>query len=280
MTLRDTTRTRAGAHLGFTAIRRGAAWAKRPACWLLLLVFATGLRAAERIPPAPQNHFNDYAGVVRPDAARQLNAMLAQFERESSSQLLVAIFPKMPSDSSIEDYTVRVAQKWAAGGKQRDNGAVLFVFVEDRALYIQVGYGLEGALPDARCKQIIEDVITPRFRQGDYTAGVAAGVQAMIAATKGEYAGSGQTVRTSGRSENVGLRGWGGLVFIVLMLIFSVRSARRGTVYGQGGRRSLWMGRPGGWGGRFGGGGFGGGGGGSFSGGGGSFGGGGAGGRW
>jgi uncharacterized protein len=92
-------------------------------------MLAIGLRAAETIPPAPQNHFNDYAGVVRADAASQLNATLAQFERETSNQILVAVFPKMPSESSIEDYTVRVAQAWGVGGKQRDNGAVLFVFV-------------------------------------------------------------------------------------------------------------------------------------------------------
>lgn len=252
----------------------------RAARWLLMLLgLALGLRGAETIPPPPENHFNDYAGVVRADAARQLNAALTQFERETSNQILVAVFPKMSSDSSIEDYTVRVAQAWGAGGKQRDNGAVLFVFVEDRTLFIQVGYGLEGALPDARCKQIIEDIIVPRFRQGDYTAGIAAGVQAMIAAVKGEYVGTGRTLRESGRGGNSGGKGWGAL-FVLLMLIFSFRAARRGTVYGHGGRRSIWVGSPGRFGGGWGGGGGFGGGGGSFSGGGGSFGGGGAGGRW
>ncbi|ACB73303.1 TPM domain-containing protein [Opitutus terrae] len=252
--------------------------------WLLpLLALAIGVRAAETIPPAPQNHFNDYAGVVAPAAAQQLNAELTQFERETSNQILVAVYPKMQSDSSIEDYTVRVAQAWRAGQAQRDNGAVLFVFTQDRALYIQVGYGLEGALPDALCKRIIEDEITPQFRAGDYTAGLAAGARAMIAAAKGEYAGTGRTVRESGenRRRSPGAGRWM-ILFVLVMLVFSFRAARRGTIYGRRGRRSIWLGRPGGFGGGWGGGGGGrwGGGGGTFSGGGGSFGGGGAGGRW
>lgn len=249
---------------------------------LLALALAIGVRAAETIPPAPQNHFNDYAGVVAPAAAQLLNAELAQFERETSNQILVAVYPKMQSDSSIEDYTVRVAQAWRAGQAQRDNGAVLFVFTQDRALYIQVGYGLEGALPDALCKRIIEDEIVPRFRAGDTTAGLAAGVHAMIAAAKGEYAGTGRTVRESAQGRGHGPRaGLWVVLFVLMMLAFSFRAARRGTIYGRGGRRSIWLGRPGGFGG-WGGGGGGrwGGGGGTFSGGGGSFGGGGAGGRW
>lgn len=246
--------------------------------WLAVGVLAIGLRAAEQIPAAPEDHFNDYARVVEPAAAQRLNAELAQFERETSNQILVAIYPRLPSDSSIEDYTVRVAESWRVGRAKRDNGAVLFVFVENRALYIQVGYGLEGALPDALCKRIIEDEITPRFQHGDYTAGVTAGVQAMMAAAKGEYTGTGRTVR--GNRDDTPGAGVGMILFLVVMIFLSFRAARRGTVYGRHGRRAIWVGRPGGFGGGWGGFGGGGGGGGTFSGGGGSFGGGGAGGRW
>src|SRR6185437_15260046 len=109
-------------------------------------------------------------------------------------QILVAVFPKMQSDSSIEDYTVRVAREWKVGQKNKNNGAVLFVFVNDHKMYLQVGYGLEGVLPDALCKRIIDEQITPRFRSGDFNGGLTAGVQSIIAATKGEYKGTGQTV--------------------------------------------------------------------------------------
>ena len=153
---------------------------------LLFVLFATFAHAAETIPPAPRDHFNDYASVVRADTARQLNNELTQFERDTSNQLVVAIFPHMQSDSSIEDYTVRVAQAWRVGQKERKNGAVLFIFSLDRKLYVQVGYGLEGVLPDALCKQIVENEIAPRFRSGDFDGGLTAGVRAMMAAVRGE----------------------------------------------------------------------------------------------
>lgn len=254
------------------------------ATWLWL---ATAAHGAEVIPPAPPNHFNDFAGVVRRDTANRLNAELAQFERDTSNQILVAIYPKMQSDSSVDDYAVRVAQSWRAGQKERKNGAVLFLFQQTHDVYLATGYGLEGALPDALCKQIIENEMVPRFRAGDFDAGLTAGVHAIMAAARGEYRGTGR-LATDARSGARGNSGGGGgmffafIVFIIVMSVFS-RRARRGTVYGSRGRRGIWMG-PGPWigGGGFGGGNWGGGssGGGTFSGGGGSFGGGGAGGRW
>src|SRR6185503_7247050 len=130
---------------------------------------------------------------VSPATADRLNKTLEDFEKRSSSQIVVAVFPKMQSDSSIEDYTVRVAQAWKVGQKDKNNGAVLFVFIQDRKMFLQVGYGLEGALPDALSKQIIEEEIKPRFREANYDGGVSAGVSAILAATRGEYKGTGRT---------------------------------------------------------------------------------------
>ncbi len=244
--------------------------------------------AAEVIPPPPARYFNDYANVVSPATAARLNQTLEDFERQSSCQILVAIFPKMQSDSSLEDYTVRVAQSWRVGQKAKDNGAVLFVFVQEHRVRIEVGYGLEGSLPDALAKRIIDEQITPRFRAGDFDGGLTAGVQSMIAATKGEYKGSGRTVAERHFSGE-----WSsGLVFFFFIALFiaviiiramSLANASSWLITsalssGLSGRRdsgnSGWFG-GGGWGG--GGGGFSGGG---FSGGGGSFGGGGASGSW
>ncbi len=241
---------------------------------LLFALLCSSARSAEVLPPAPAAYFNDYAGIVAPAAARQLNAELTQFERDTSNQIVVAIYPQMQSDSSVEDYTVRLAQKWAVGQKDRKNGAVLFFFQESHDIRIVTGYGLEGALPDVLCKRIVEDEIVPRFRQGDFTSGVTAGVHAMLAATKGEYHGTGRTVgdRTHNQTNPVVM-----IIFVVLMVVFSLFRSRRNTVYGRSGRITPWIGTGGGWGGGFGGGG---GGGGGFSGGGGSFGGGGAGGKW
>jgi uncharacterized protein len=245
--------------------------------WLLC---SLSLHAAEVIPPAPRNHFNDYAGIVSAGTAQTLDAELTQFERTTSNQILVAIYPHMASDSSIEDYTVRVAQSWGVGLKDKKNGAVLFIFSADHKLYIQVGYGLEGVLPDALCKQIIANEITPRFRSGDYTGGVQAGVHAMIAATRGEYKGTGRSVADGRRGSNNPAAILGIIAFIVFSLIirWSALRNRGSSVYGRNGRVIFPGGGWSGGGGSFGGGG--GGGGGSFSGGGGSFGGGGAGGSW
>ena len=238
--------------------------------WALLGPF--GARADEVIPPAPQAYFNDYAHVVSPAVVAELNQKLEQFERQTSIQIVVAIFPKMQSDSSIEDYTVRVAQSWHVGQKGKDNGAVLFVFLQDRKMYLQVGYGLEGALPDALAKRIIENEIKPYFRTGDYAGGLRAGVTAILQATQGEYQGTGRTAAERARNSEppiwVMLFGFGWLAWI---LWAAWMRSRAGTVYTRSGR-SIGYGMT------YFGGGFSGGG--SFSGGGGSFGGGGAGGSW
>ena len=239
----------------------------------------SSLPAAEVIPAAPRDHFNDYAGIVPAATAQSLNGELVQFERDTSNQIVVAIYPHLQSDSSIEDYTVRVAQSWRVGQQGKKNGAVLFIFSQDHKLYIQVGYGLEGVLPDATCKQIIANEITPRFRTGDYPGGVTAGVHALLAAARGEYHGTGRTVADSRSRQTNGLNPVAIIVLILIFIVWSVVRRRGSAVYGRGGRFITYGGWGGG-GGAFGGGSSGGGGGGSFSGGGGSFGGGGAGGSW
>ncbi len=248
--------------------------------WFFLGAFFIGapLRA-ETLPPKPARYFNDYARLVPTDTAQRLNTRLEQFERDTSNQILVAIFPRMPSRSSVEDFTVRTAQSWGVGQQGRDNGAVLFVFVQDRQAYIQVGYGLEGALPDALCFQIIDQELKPRFRGGDYAGGITATVDAVLAATRGEYTPL-PSRRGAGQPPVSPV-----ILFFVLVIIISVLkrifggndpdNRGRGRMRRHGGG---WYVGGGGFGRGFGGGG--GGGGGGFSGGGGSFGGGGAGGRW
>jgi uncharacterized protein len=250
----------------------------RRCCAILILLFGFRLFAQEVIPPPPAAYFNDYANVVSPATAAQLNRTLENFERQTSDQIVVAVFPKMQSDSSIEDYTVRVARSWQVGQKGKNNGAVLFVFVQDHKMFLQVGYDLEAVLPDVLCKRIIDEQITPRFRTGDFNGGLTAGVQSILAATKGEYKGTGTTVaerlihNRTDISHIVAV-----LIFLGLIVLFlrggSFLSGFSCWTIGSSGSYRGWSG--GGWGGS---GGFGGGGG--FSGGGGSFGGGGAGGGW
>ena len=242
------------------------------------ILFAITANAAEVIPPKPAGYFNDYAGVVSKEAASRFNEQLAQFERDTSDQVVVAVFPKMQSDSDIADYTQRVAQAWGVGQKDRRNGVVLFVFTQDRKMFIQVGYGLEGALPDATAFDITERSIKPLFRTGNYEAGLATGIDLIFKAIRGEYKGSGKTV-----AERKGVAGVVSnvlpfIVFIIVLMLLS-RLFRKVGGYGyssRGGGPVFIPSGAGGWSsGDSGGGGFSG-----FGGGGGSFGGGGAGSSW
>lgn len=206
--------------------------------WIALAVlFALSIHgeAAETIPPKPTAYFNDYANVVPKDKALALNEQLAQFERETSNQVVVAVYPKMESDSDIFDYTYRVKEQWGVGQKGTNNGAVLFVFVQDRKMFLQVNYGLEGVLPDITAKDITEHVIKPHFKSGDYAGGLAAGINAIIQAARGEYKGSGQTtLEKNGRTSR---NGSGALTFIIILIIFLglIRLGRRRGGYGYTG---------------------------------------------
>jgi uncharacterized protein len=245
-------------------------------------IFASAtLGAAETIPPKPAGYFNDYAGVVSKDAALRFNEQLAQFERETSDQVVVAVFRKMESDSSIEDYAQRVAQAWGVGKKEvsQGNGVVMLVFIDDRKISIQTGYGLEGALPDLVAFDIRTRHMNPRFKNGDYQGGLAEGIDLICKAVRGEYTGDGKTnlERTSRKS------GGGRILFFVVFIIILLavtRSSRRRRGYGYSSSGGPFFGgwsggSGGGWSSGSSGGGFSG-----FSGGGGSFGGGGSSGSW
>jgi uncharacterized protein len=261
---------------------------------LLLSAAATGLPQAASdalIPEAPTRYVTDGAGVLSPEAASALNTRLEQFEKETSNQILVWTAKRIPGGMDIADFGVRTGRKWGVGQADRRNGVVLFVFSEDRKARIEVGYGLEGVIPDAIAKRILDEQAIPHFRDGDYAAGITAAADGIMAAAKGEYKGTGTTVaerKGRGRKQKNDL--WIGCLFFTLFfllpLIFQMRRGWRN--YRKGGWSSgPWFvgwgggGSGGGWssGGWSGGGGFGGGGGG-FSGGGGSFGGGGASGSW
>ena len=138
----------------------------RAACCLVAwLAFSALLVAADAPPPPrPTKYFTDDAGMVSAQTAAQLERALEDYEKQTSSQILVAIFPKLPENSALEDFTFRAADAWKPGQKGKDNGAILFIFRDDRKMRIEVGYGLEGAIPDSVASSIINNEITPRFR--------------------------------------------------------------------------------------------------------------------
>jgi uncharacterized protein len=262
----------------------------RPLPWIIcLLALVAGVfgqpalaaSAGNGLPPKPARYVEDQAGLLSAPTREALVQKLAAYERETSNQVLVAIFPTLPTDYAMEDFTQRTAEAWGVGQKATDNGAVLFVFVRDHKLRLEVGYGLEGAIPDATAKAIIDHEITPAFRAGDFNGGVTRGVDAILQAARGEYKGTGRTNADRTPEDDGALFGPSMFFLVLVFFFFWWAGRRRGTTYGRRGVR-----RSGGWfpvdfggggsSGRFGGGSSGGG----FSGGGGGFGGGGASGGW
>ncbi len=239
---------------------------------LVLLATSTALASGPAIPPVPTRFVTDKAGALSPGTAASLEQRLESFEKETSNQFLVYTERVVPEGTTLEEYTVACAQAWKAGQTQRKNGMILFVFPESHKVRLEVGYGLEGAMPDALARRVLDEQVLPRFRAGDTDGGIAAGVEAAIAATKGEYKGTG---RTQGEKRQEKPRFPIGLLLLAFVLFFGVFPA----VFGSRRRGYSYIG-GGGWGGGGFGGFGGGGGGGGFSGGGGSFGGGGASGSW
>ncbi len=139
-----------------------------------------------QIPDKPDGYVTDNAGVLSAQSRLQIEGALRQFEVETSNQVVVAIFSTLDG-SSLEDVSIRMAQKWKAGQKGRDNGVLFLVFRNDRQMRIEVGYGLEGVLTDLLCSQIIRNDVVPHFRAGDYERGIFEGVSAIMDAARGEY---------------------------------------------------------------------------------------------
>lgn len=152
-----------------------------------MLLLATTARAAEVLPPKPARHFNDYAGVVTPKTADLVNRGLVGFQNGTTNEVYVVIYPNLLTESPLEDYCYRVTASWRLGHKDLENGIVLFVFVAEHRARIEVRPGLEGALPDATCEDIIADKMAPKFKAGDYDSGIQEGIAAIFQATENEY---------------------------------------------------------------------------------------------
>jgi uncharacterized protein len=200
---------------------------------------------------------NDYAGLLSPGTRQELERFLAAFQRSDSTQIAILTIPSLEGED-LEGYSVRVAASWGVGQQGKDNGALLLVAKEERAVRIEVGYGLEDRLTDLLAGRIVDQEIVPRFKTGDFDGGVKAGVQAMADAVRGAYKGDGRTARKKQRFPYEALL-W--LLFlgpgILRMFVGGSRRGGRGGFYVGGG--GFGGGSSGGFGG-FGGGGFGGGG--------------------
>jgi uncharacterized protein len=253
----------------------------------VVLVFLSLVLPAQTFPEKPNRLVNDYTQTLSTDQINQLEQKLVAFDDSSSTQIAVVLIKSLEG-FDVADYGVRLAENWGIGGAKNNNGVLLLVSLGDRKVTIQTGYGVEGALPDAITKRIINSEITPNFKSGDYFAGLDQGTNAIISYTKGEYKNDVPKERVKKNSS--------GFIFVIIMIIIILLAIKKGggggseVIGGRGSASPFWWllmgsqlgrGSGGGFGGFSGGGGGFGGGGGGFGGfGGGSFGGGGSSGSW
>jgi len=246
-------------------------------CSVLFSFVANGQFSMEKTiktPPSPMRLVNDFTTILTEDQRQALENKLVRFDDSTSTQITVVIVPSLDG-MDVADAATELGRNWGVGQKKNNNGIVLLISEADHKLNISTGYGLEGVLPDITCKQIIDDIIVPKFKGNDYYRGIDEGTDAIIQATKGEFKAAAHPSRKKGI-------GFGRIIFYIIMIIVFLAAFGGGSKGGGGSfmsRRgaSAWMlgsmlggGGGSGWGGggSSGGGGFGGFGGGSFGGGG------------
>jgi uncharacterized protein len=155
------------------------------ACLLALLVWWPFAAAADVAVPPLTGRVVDQTGTLSSSDIAALSQTLKGLEARKGSQIAVLIVPTTAPET-IEQYSIRVAEAWKIGRKKIDDGALLVVAKDDHRLRIEVGYGLEGALNDVTAKRIIDEIITPKFRSGDFSGGISAGIARMIRIIDGE----------------------------------------------------------------------------------------------
>ncbi len=136
--------------------------------------------------PSLKGRVSDYANMIPPEAATRLEQKLAGFERETSNQIAVLTIPSLQGDT-IDQFAIRVAEQWKLGQQGKDNGVLLIIAQAERKVRIEVGMGLQGVLPDITANRIIREVMRPYLKSGNFDQGIDVGVDAIMAATKGEF---------------------------------------------------------------------------------------------
>lgn len=164
---------------------------------------------------------NDYAGILSPDAEGRLESRLEALENSHGAQVVVLTVPTLDGEP-IEDFGIRVGEAWKIGRGEVDDGVILIVASQDRRMRIEVGYGLEANIPDAYARRILDNILTPRFRAGDFDGGVEAGVEALVTLVEG---GDLPAPEAEPRSDSGG-GGFGALPMFFFLGLFSLNLLR------------------------------------------------------
>jgi uncharacterized protein len=188
---------------------------------LLLLAALAPVAAAIEVPYLT-GRVNDYAGMMSQEARDRVERKLEAYEKETATQIAVLTLESLDGES-LEDFSVKVAETWKLGQKGKDNGVLLLIAKGDRKMRLEVGYGLEGTLTDALSRRILDGVVRPRFRAGDYAGGVESGVDAVIAALGGKAIPEApEGLAAAGRDVPWFVRLAGLSVFVVVIGVFSL----------------------------------------------------------
>lgn len=203
----------------------------------LFLAFSSG--STEEYPAA-RGAVNDFAGLLSSSEQQQLEAELRRFFDRTGAALVIATFESLDG-VPIEDYGVGLFEKWKIGTKGLDKGLLILIAKSERKIRFEVGYGLEEVLPDGRCGEIIRTKITPRFKEGDFSGGISAGVSEVERILE-KYFSTGQVERR--KSDSIDRFPPILLFFIVLIIaVFVISAIRKGALYpGYYRRRSGWGG--------------------------------------
>jgi uncharacterized protein len=205
--------------------------------FFLLFIFSALVLQAQTFPEKPNRLVNDYTNTLSQTEIGQLEQKLVAFDDSTSTQIAVVLIKSLDG-YDVADYAVRLAETWGIGGSKNNNGVLLLASIGDRKVTIQTGYGVEGALPDAIARRIIENEIKPNFRTGNYFGGLEQGTSAIISYTKGEY----KEARKKPQ-ESKGPSGF--IIFLIIMAIIFLISKKGGgggsqVIGGRGAASPFW----------------------------------------
>ena len=205
---------------------------------LIIFVLLLSSIAAALDVPALRGRVNDYAGAMQANQAQSLESQLNQLERDTGHQVAVLTVPTLDGED-IEGFSIRVAENWKIGKKGFDDGVILVVAIKDRKLRLEVGYGVEGVLPDAIAKRITADYIVPHFRQQDYSGGIVAGIAAVDKILRKEPLPEAARKKTQSRGSNLNFPVMTAITFAILCLMAfgATANRQRNNMWGTSGRR-------------------------------------------
>ncbi len=198
---------------------------RRKILLLGVLLLSFGLVSAKDVPYLG-GRVNDTAGMLDPATREDLEKKLESLEGETGAQVVILTVESLDGEV-LEDYAIKVASTWKLGQKGQDNGLLMLIAKQERRIRIEVGYGLEGVIPDARAKQIIDGIMTPAFKKGDFSGGVSGAVETIGRLIRGEAVEIPKGGATPGQA--IFARLMAGLIFFFVIGIFSIQA-----IFGKG----------------------------------------------